>query len=135
MIGKRLGSWIIDKELGRGGMGCVYLARRAGPDGPEQSAIKVLAPELAVESGFLARFQREIEILRQLDHPNIVRFRESGQQDTRLLFRHGVRSGTQLRDASEPSSAGCRGPKSSIWPAKSLRPSNTPTIAASSTAI
>jgi serine/threonine-protein kinase len=100
MIGTRLGSWIIDKELGRGGMGCVYLAHRAaltlpsppkgeagpGADGPEYSALKVLAPELAVESGFLARFQREIEILRQLDHPNIVRFRESGQQDGHYYF-------------------------------------------------
>jgi serine/threonine protein kinase len=88
MIGTRLGSWIIDKELGRGGMGRVYLAHRAqeGADGPEQSALKVLAPELAVESGFLARFQREIDILRQLDHPNIVRFRESGQQDGHYYF-------------------------------------------------
>jgi len=88
MIGTRLGSWIIDKELGRGGMGRVYLAHRAedSADGPDQSALKVLAPELAVESGFLARFQREIDILRQLDHPNIVRFRESGQQDGHYYF-------------------------------------------------
>jgi serine/threonine-protein kinase len=84
MIGTRLGSWILDKEIGRGGMGCVYLAHRdpAGAGGPEQAAIKVLAAELAVDPGFLARFQREIEILRQLDHPNIVRFLDSGQQDT-----------------------------------------------------
>jgi len=82
MIGIRLGSWVIDREIGRGGMGCVYLAHRDPVDAeqPEQSAIKVLAPELAVDTGFLARFQREIDILRQLDHPNIVRFRESGQQ-------------------------------------------------------
>ncbi len=103
MIGTRLGSWIIDKELGRGGMGRVYLAHRSpltlpspprggegkgegGADGVEQSAIKVLAAELAVESGFVARFQREIDILRQLDHPNIVRFRESGQQDGHSYF-------------------------------------------------
>jgi hypothetical protein len=88
MIGARLGSWILDRELGRGGMGCVYLARRdpAETDGPMQAAIKVLAPELAVDAGFLARFQREIDILRQLDHPNIVRFYESGQQDGRPYF-------------------------------------------------
>ncbi len=83
MIGARIGPWILDKELGRGGMGCVYLAHcTAGAgDKPVQAAVKVLAPELAVDSGFLARFQREIDILRQLDHPNIVRFLESGQQE------------------------------------------------------
>jgi serine/threonine protein kinase len=84
MIGTRLGSWIIDKELGRGGMGCVYLAHRdpPEPDAPAQAAVKVLAAELAVEKGFVQRFEREIEILQQLNHPNIVRFFESGQQDT-----------------------------------------------------
>ncbi|HWG45409.1 MAG TPA: serine/threonine-protein kinase [Gemmataceae bacterium] len=88
MIGTRLGSWIIDKEIGRGGMGCVYLAHRSPTDngGSEQSAIKILAAELAVDSGFLARFEREIDILRQLDHPNIVRFRESGQQKGHSYF-------------------------------------------------
>jgi hypothetical protein len=88
MIGARLGSWILERELGRGGMGCVYLAHRdpAEANGPNQAAIKVLAPELAVDSGFLARFQREIDILRQLDHPNIVRFRDSGQQNGRPYF-------------------------------------------------
>jgi serine/threonine-protein kinase len=83
MIGTRLGSWVLDKEIGRGGMGCVYLAHRdpVGAGRPEQSAIKILAAELAIDPGFLARFQREIDILRQLDHPNIVRFLDSGQQD------------------------------------------------------
>ncbi|MHB1423474.1 MAG: serine/threonine protein kinase, partial [Gemmataceae bacterium] len=96
MIGARLDSWILEREVGRGGMGCVYLAHRdpltlpspQGGEGKEsvKAAIKVLAPELAVESGFLARFQREIDILRQLDHPNIVRFLESGQQNGRPYF-------------------------------------------------
>ncbi len=88
MIGARLGSWILDRELGRGGMGCVYLARRdsAEADLPSWAAIKVLAPELAVEPGFQARFQREIDILRQLDHPNIVRFLESGEKNGRPYF-------------------------------------------------
>jgi serine/threonine-protein kinase len=79
MIGARLGKWVVDKELGRGGMGRVYLAHEA-PDGG-QAALKVLAAELAQESGFLHRFQREIEVLSQLSHPNIVRFYESGSQE------------------------------------------------------
>ncbi len=79
MLGAKLGPWVIDKELGRGGMGQVYLAH-AEP-GDRQAAVKVLAGELARDIGFLERFQREILALRQLDHPNIVRFYESGTQD------------------------------------------------------
>src|SRR5262249_2071151 len=88
MIGSRLGSWIIDRELGRGGMGCVYHAHAADPaaSGPRLAAVKVLATELAAESGFLQRFQREFDILRKLDHPNIVRFFESGQEGPHYYF-------------------------------------------------
>jgi serine/threonine protein kinase len=76
MIGDRLGKWVIFKELGRGGMGRVYLAQEELTG--RQAAIKVLSPELANETGFLYRFQREIEALSLLDHPGIVRFFESG---------------------------------------------------------
>src|SRR5207249_7242801 len=79
MIGARLGKWIIDKEIGRGGMGRVYLAHE--DPGDRQAALKVLAAELAQETGFLERFKREIEVLDQLHHPNIVRLYDSGSQD------------------------------------------------------
>jgi serine/threonine-protein kinase len=79
MIGGRLGSWVIDKELGRGGMGRVFLAHDEATG--KKSAIKVLAAELAQDAGFLHRFQREIAALSQLNHPNIVRFYEAGLQD------------------------------------------------------
>jgi hypothetical protein len=64
------------KVLGRGGMGCVMLAR-------EQKtgcavAIKTLLPEVAVTEQALRRFMREIEVAAALDHPNIVRFLQSG---------------------------------------------------------
>jgi serine/threonine-protein kinase len=79
MIGSRLGNWVIDKEIGHGGMGRVYLAHEE--TGSRQGAVKVLARELAMETGFLERFRREIDVLSQLDHPNIVRFYESGLHD------------------------------------------------------
>src|SRR5271154_5667068 len=76
MIGDRLGKWVIFKELGRGGMGRVYLAQEELTG--RHAAIKILAAELAQEIGFLQRFQREIETLSKLEHANIVRFYEAG---------------------------------------------------------
>ena len=86
MIGSRLGSWQIEAELGRGGMGTVYRACRLSGTGAPVAAIKLLAAELAMELGFQQRFQREITILEQLDHPNIVRFYESGQERNRFWY-------------------------------------------------
>jgi hypothetical protein len=88
MIDERLGPWIIEEELGRGGMGSVYRARRApdAPGGPEVAAVKLLAAELAVDPGFRERFGREVDILRRLDHPHIVRFLESGEESGRFWF-------------------------------------------------
>ncbi len=94
MIGTRLGGWVIDREIGQGGMGTVYLAHEAAAEGtiplegaePRQAAIKVLAPGLAVDPGFVARFQREIDALRLLCHPNIVRFYDSGQQNNLFYY-------------------------------------------------
>src|SRR5437868_275490 len=79
MIGERLGKWVIFKELGRGGMGRVYLGQEELTG--RQAALKVLAAELAMDPGFLQRFHREIESLGKLDHPHIVRFYEAGHEN------------------------------------------------------
>jgi serine/threonine protein kinase len=88
MIGVRLGPWVIESELGRGGMGTVYRARCEPPreDGPAFVALKVLAAELALDPGFRQRFQREIDILRELEHPNVVRFLGAGEEHERVYF-------------------------------------------------
>jgi serine/threonine-protein kinase len=86
MIGDRLGNWRIVRELGRGGMGQVFLAQEDVQPSGRQAAIKVLSAELALEAGFLSRFQREIEVLQTLNHPNIVRLYESGAQDGRYFY-------------------------------------------------
>ncbi|HYX30667.1 MAG TPA: protein kinase [Pyrinomonadaceae bacterium] len=64
------------KVLGRGGMGCVVLARDQANG--QNVAIKTLLPEVAVADKSLRRFQREIEVAASLNHPNIVRFVKSG---------------------------------------------------------
>jgi serine/threonine-protein kinase len=76
---ERLGEYIIELELGRGGMGTVYRARHAVTD--QLAAVKVLPAEMARQPNFIERFQREIELLKRLEHPNIVRFYEAGESD------------------------------------------------------
>jgi serine/threonine-protein kinase len=67
------------KLLGRGGMGCVMLARSEKTG--RAVAIKTLLPEVAVADQAVRRFMREIEVAAALDHPNIVRYLESGTQN------------------------------------------------------
>jgi serine/threonine-protein kinase len=95
MIGSKLGTWIVDEELGRGGMGRVYLAHE---DGGRQAAVKVLSATLAQDPGFQGRFQREIDILRQLDHPNIVRLYDSGVQDGHFYYAMEYVAGPDLEE-------------------------------------
>jgi serine/threonine-protein kinase len=68
--GRTLGNYRILRQIGQGGMARVF---RAVDERTRQTvAIKVLAPSLAHDPGFRARFAREVEVLRRLQHPNIV---------------------------------------------------------------
>src|SRR5947208_6068812 len=96
MIGDRLGKWVIYKELGRGGMGRVYLAQEELSG--RQAALKVLAAELAQDAGFLQRFQRETEALSQLDHPGIVRFYEAGLENGLYFYAMEYVEGQSLEE-------------------------------------
>src|ERR1043165_8815542 len=64
-----VGPFSIESELGRGGMGVVYLARDQRLD--RRVAIKALPESLAADPDRLARFQREAKVLASLNHPNI----------------------------------------------------------------
>ena len=70
---QRIGDYEIIRELGHGGMGKVYQVRNVLSDRIE--AMKVLLPDLAGRSEFVARFMREIKTLAGLDHPNIAALR------------------------------------------------------------
>ena len=67
------------KELGRGGMGVVFLARQPGLG--RLTALKQLRSGKLASPEELMRFRREAEALARLDHPNIVRVYDSGEQD------------------------------------------------------
>lgn len=64
------GRYSLDRELGRGGMGIVYLAREVHLD--RLVAIKLLPPERAVEGDLRERFLREARLAAKLSHPNII---------------------------------------------------------------
>lgn len=74
--GDRTGDYIIEHELGRGGMGVVYRVRHA-VDG-SAAAVKVLLPQLAKDVKPVRRFIREINAVRAVVHPNVVRFIDAG---------------------------------------------------------
>ncbi|MGW4632790.1 protein kinase domain-containing protein [Nocardia sp. NPDC004415] len=74
--------YTIDRQLGQGGMGSVFLARH--PRLPRQIALKVLNPEMFADTEIRARFEREADLAAQLDHPNIVTVYDRGVDDGRL---------------------------------------------------
>src|SRR5262245_58343342 len=76
LVGKKLGPFLVDKELGSGSMGMVYRAKHE--ETGQKAAVKVMAAGLARDAT-VARFQREVSILKQLDHPHIVRLLGSGK--------------------------------------------------------
>jgi tetratricopeptide (TPR) repeat protein len=73
----RVGPWEILRELGRGGMGTVYLAERSDGAFRRQVALKLVRRGLDTED-LLARFRAERQILASLDHPNIARLLDGG---------------------------------------------------------
>src|SRR5690242_9926912 len=82
LLGQSLGTCTIQRLIGRGGMGAVYLAQQARPQ--REVALKVLLPGLLVDSAsrinFLARFRREADAIAALDHINIIPIYEYGEQ-------------------------------------------------------
>ncbi len=72
----QIGPYEILSKIGAGGMGSVYLGRHR--ETGEEAAIKVLPAALAHEEGFVERFNREIESMKKLSSPHIVKLFESG---------------------------------------------------------
>ena len=88
------GRYRIEREIGRGGMACVYLARDLKH--ARAVAVKVIRPDLAASLG-RSRFLREIEIAAGLRHPNIVPLYDSGDADGVLYFVMPYEDGPSLR--------------------------------------
>ncbi len=110
----RIGEWIVQRTLGGGGFGTVYEARK----GEQLAALKLLHAHFAGSKEMLARFDREIEVLRRLSHPSIVNLVEAGISDderpylcmelldgeelSKLIARVGTLSPQQALEVFEP---------------------------------
>jgi WD40 repeat protein len=81
--GTRIGPYAVEKLLGSGGMGAVYLARRV-EDFPQVVALKVIGQ--ALTPPLLKRFHAERKLLALLSHPNIVRLLSGGTTETGLPY-------------------------------------------------
>ncbi len=83
--GRRIGAYEVMRELGRGGMGTVWLAQRADQQFKKLVAIKLLKRGTDTDE-VLRRFQAERQILARLEHPNIARLIDGGMTDDDLPY-------------------------------------------------
>ena len=70
-VGGQLGDYLLERELGRGGMGQVFLATQRSLR--QKVALKVLSQDLSEDDSFVRRFDQEAHSLAKLKHPNVVR--------------------------------------------------------------
>ncbi len=84
MLGKRLGVYELEEEIGRGAMGIVYRGRQVTLD--RVVAVKVLLENLANDESFVVRFTREARLVASLNHPNIVHVYDAGRAENLLYF-------------------------------------------------
>ena len=78
MTDTRVGPWRLLDEIGRGGMGTVFLAERADGEFEQRAALKLLRPAIATDEA-LRRFEQERQILAGLTHPGIARLLDGGR--------------------------------------------------------
>ncbi|WP_042371854.1 serine/threonine-protein kinase [Streptacidiphilus neutrinimicus] len=79
LTGRRIAGYLLEHELGRGGMAVVYRARDLRLE--RTVAIKLLAPQLATDDTFRRRFEHESRVAAAIDHPHIVPVFEAGEAD------------------------------------------------------
>ncbi len=95
LVGRHVGPYAIEKQIGSGGMGEVYLAEDARLG--RKVALKLLSPGLVGDSEPRARFLREARLASALDHPNVCTVHEVGEAGGRLFIAMQYVEGETLR--------------------------------------
>ena len=94
MTGDRVGGWRLEQELGRGGMGAVYVATHTGSG--KRAAVKILVVEPNDPERRLARFMREAKAAAQIHHPGIVDVFDWGRAGERAYLAMELLEGESL---------------------------------------
>ena len=84
IAGRSFGNYQLERELGQGGMGTVYLAKDNGLN--RYVALKILRSDLGEDPSFSIKFLEEVEVTASLAHPNIIRVFTLGEQEGRLYL-------------------------------------------------
>ena len=92
--GTRIAGYTIQRMLGSGGMGEVYLAQH--PRLPRRDALKVLRTDISSDADFVARFNREADLAASLWHPHIVGIHDRGRHRGRLWISMDFVDGTDV---------------------------------------
>ena len=93
--GSTFAGYRVESLVGRGGMGVVYRATDLSLERPV--ALKLIAPELAEDARFRARFLREPKLAAALDHPNVIPIYEAGEHDGQLYLAMRFVEGSDLK--------------------------------------
>ncbi len=96
MTERKIGPFLLGKQIGAGGMGVVYKATYV--ETGKEVALKVLPPGLADDPKMLKRFEREIGILKRLVHPNIVKYYGGGTHQGQRWYAMEFIDGGSLQD-------------------------------------
>lgn len=99
-VPERLGPYAIREEAGRGGMGTVFVAERADGRFERMVALKVLASPLATDVD-RGRFQREVDLLARLEHPNIARLYDAGVENEAPYLVMELVEGVRIDDYAD----------------------------------
>lgn len=93
--GSVIGDFVIDKKLGQGGVGVVYLAQQLSLD--RKAALKILNPEFSQDASYVADFIREARAAAHLNYPAIVQAYAVGEEDGLYYFAMEYVEGTSLK--------------------------------------
>ena len=94
-IGRRIGNYVVERALARGGMGAVYVARH--PHLGREVAVKFVAPDVSGSPEVGLRFLSEARVTASLNHPNIVEILDFGESDGALYYVMELLRGKSLR--------------------------------------